>query len=358
MITVKEKLALVGWLDPQKDADWRKLADLLRDEDNDVRYDAVERIGYNLSRETTDLLLEALDDPDELVRVQCLEELGYRKDLTAADAGKLRPNLDDESELVRRYAASALAAAGDLSVIPLFKERLDRVSTTEQSSYCFALVALGQQAYLDRALGLLESDCYQTRCSVANSLGRIVDDGNRQRIVTALERTWQTEVSRAVWTTIERVMQETGMWEGIPKREPWQLVPNISLGPFVIGTKIDDYVARFGARLEEESDADLTGWQNYSLPHSDDYLCAEDGLLVSATARGGVTYKGAELVGLTIADLESLLGCCADDIGDAVEYDDGEVQTPYDFNDLGLQVWTVDDKVVTVSCLDYREEDD
>ena len=204
------KIALVGWLGPKKASDYRKLVNLVRDHDAEVRLRAVERIGFNGSRETTDLLLAALDDPDELVRVQGLEELSYRKDLTDADAERIRPCLDDESKLVRRYAATALAAARDLSAIPLLKERLDRAATAEQSSYCFALVELGEREYLDTALGLLEAECYQTRCSVANRIVDFVDDSNREWIVAALRKAWQTEASRAVRTTIERVQKEIG----------------------------------------------------------------------------------------------------------------------------------------------------
>ncbi|WP_193368239.1 HEAT repeat domain-containing protein [Pelagibius marinus] len=355
-MSLKEKLALVGWLDPRKDADYQKLAALVRDEEAEIRYEAIERIGANRSRETTDLLLEALDDPDELVRAQCLDELSYRNDLSTDDAGRIRPFLDDESELVRRSAAWALAAARDSSVIPLLKDRLTQVSTAEQGSYCFALTILGEAAYLDRAITLLQADCYQTRCSVANGFADVIDDTNREPIVAALEQAWQTETSRAVWTTIERVMQEIGAWKESPDREGWELIPNISLGPFVFGTEIDEYVDRFAARFKEDPEAGPEEWQTFSLPHSDDYLSVEEGVLVCVTGYKGVIYKGVDLVGLTLAELEKLLGCPPDDIGPTVEYENGEVQTAYDFDDFGLGVWTADDKVVSVSCLDYRED--
>lgn len=207
-MTNNSKIGRIASLDPNQASDYRELVDLVSDEDAEVRCNAIERIGYNRSRETTDLLLAALDDSDELVIVQCLEELGYRRDLSAADARVIRPYLDHESELVRRYAASALAAARDLSVASLLKERLTSVSTAEQSSYCFALAALGERDYLERALGLLDADCYHTRCSVANQVLRFVDDSNREWIVAALGRTLEKETARAVSSTIERTLKE------------------------------------------------------------------------------------------------------------------------------------------------------
>ncbi|GAB4370190.1 MAG: hypothetical protein Kow00114_30420 [Kiloniellaceae bacterium] len=143
-------------------------------------------------------------------------------------------------------------------------------------------------------------------------------------------------------------------------QKDWILVPNVSVGPFVFGTPISAYVAAFGARQAEEPDGSEkapSDWLVYNLPDSDAFLCAEDGRLVSVTAYEGVIYDGVDLIGLTIGDLEEHLGCPADEDGDPVEYDSGEVQVPHEFFDFGLQVWTVDDEVVSVSCLDYREEE-
>ena len=202
------KLGEIEVLDPEKPADYSELAALTRDPDNEVRYHAVERIGYSRSRQTTDLLMNALDDPDELVRVQCLEELSYRDDMGPVEAPRIRPCLNDRSELVRRYAASALATARDFSIIPLLKERLRQVSSAEQCSYCFALIELGERSYLETVLGLLKTDCYHTRCSVANCIGAFVDDSNRKRIVTALLDALECETSRAASTTIARALRE------------------------------------------------------------------------------------------------------------------------------------------------------
>lgn len=136
----------------------------------------------------------------------------------------------------------------------------------------------------------------------------------------------------------------------------WLLVPNISLGPFVFGSEVAAYIDKFGARLEVDPDAGHLELQTYSLPNTDGYLGVENGILISVTVRKGAFYKGVDIVGLRISELDSLLGCSADDCGPAVEYDSGEAQTPYDYFEFGLQVWTVAEKVVSVSCLDYRED--
>lgn len=205
-----EKIGRVSQLDPGKDADYRQLVALIADPDEEVRYWAIERIGTVETRETVNLLVRALADPAELVRVQCLEELSCRGDLTQADAVAIRPYLDDESELVRRYAVAALAAAGDRSIMPLLRERLEGASTAEQSSYCFALAALGDASYLDRALELLGAECYQTRCSVAYGIVDFVDDSNRERILGALKKARERETSRAARSSIEAAMKELG----------------------------------------------------------------------------------------------------------------------------------------------------
>lgn len=207
-----EKISHIGQLDPGKEADYRQLVAFISDPDGEVRYRVIERIGTDQTRETVDLLVGALTDSDDLARVQCLEELSCRGDLTDADAAAIRPYLDDGSELVRRYAAAALAAAGIRSIIPLLRERLASASTAEQTSYCFALAALGDGSYLDRALELLGAECYQTRCSVANGIVDFVNDSNRARIAGALKEAWERETTRAARSSIEAAMKELGVW--------------------------------------------------------------------------------------------------------------------------------------------------
>lgn len=135
--------------------------------------------------------------------------------------------------------------------------------------------------------------------------------------------------------------------------QSWEWVPNRRLGPFELGVPISHYVERFGA-VREPDDPDrspLEDWISYSLPGSDAYLCAEDDLLVSVTAHADVSFQGTELIGLTLAELERVLGCKADETGEPVLYDDGDIQTPHDFFDHGLQVWTRDGRVISLSCL-------
>jgi HEAT repeat protein len=205
-----KKIGRIRQLNPGKDVDYRQLVALLGDSDEEVRYWAIERVGAVQTRETVDLLVGALADPAELVRVQCLEELSCRGDLTEADAAAIRPYLNDESESVRRYAAAALAAARDRSIISLLRDRLASASTAEQSSYCFALAALGDGSALDQALELLEAKGHHTRCSVANGIIKFVDDSNRERIVGALKKAWERETTTAAKSSIEAALKELG----------------------------------------------------------------------------------------------------------------------------------------------------
>lgn len=134
----------------------------------------------------------------------------------------------------------------------------------------------------------------------------------------------------------------------------WQWVSNKSLGPILIGSDITKYVESLGAIYDETSD-DSTDWDTYVLPDYDAYIDVSGGKVVSITAYKEFIYNGKNVLGLTTMQLDQMLGCTADDIGEPVEYDDGDVKTPYDYFDLGLQVWASDGVITSVTCMSYDD---
>ena len=57
---------------------------------------------------------------------------------------------------------------------------------------------------------------------------------------------------------------------------------------------------------------------------------------------------------MNIIELVNILDCSADEVGESVIYDDGDIRTPYEYFDLGLQLWTSKQRVTSVSCLTYE----
>lgn len=136
----------------------------------------------------------------------------------------------------------------------------------------------------------------------------------------------------------------------------WEWKPNTSLGPIEVGSKIDVYVASLGFVYDEDSDPE-DEWVSYVDKSGDIYIEVSGGLVVSVTSYREFYYKNSNIIGRTIIELGALLGCVADEIGSAVEFDDGDIKNSYDYFDLGLQVWASQGVITSATCLSYDSED-
>lgn len=135
----------------------------------------------------------------------------------------------------------------------------------------------------------------------------------------------------------------------------WEWIPNSSLGSIKLGDQISHYVETFHLIKEDNEDHDdITNWVSYDLPSMDAYIDAENGIVVAITSYEEFIYKEKNIVGINVSELRKLLGCNPDEIGDSVLYDDGDVQTPLTYTDLGLKLWVRDEKVVYASCTNYE----
>ncbi|WNF48445.1 hypothetical protein RHP75_08540 [Pseudomonas sp. SG20056] len=132
----------------------------------------------------------------------------------------------------------------------------------------------------------------------------------------------------------------------------WDWTPNKSLGPVKIGSSIDAYILSLGFIYDEDSDP-ADGWVSYIDKAGDVYIDVSDGLVVSITSYGEFYYKSLNLIGATILELGALVGRVADEVGSAVEFDDGDIKNSYDYFDLGLQVWASQGVITSATCLSY-----
>ncbi len=134
----------------------------------------------------------------------------------------------------------------------------------------------------------------------------------------------------------------------------WQWVPNKSLGPIIIDSKISDYFENLNV-VRDETSTDSTDWDTYIVPANDVYIDVDGEDVVSITAYREFKYDGKNVIGMTTAQLEKVLGCTPDEVGEAVEYDDGDVKTSFDYFDLGLQIWASDEVITSATCLSYDD---
>ena len=126
--------------------------------------------------------------------------------------------------------------------------------------------------------------------------------------------------------------------------------PNKGLGPIALDTRIDEAVRKYSAYLFAE-DVDEIGLVTYILPEVDVRLDVEGEKIVAIRSSTDFYYQNENMIGMTIFQAGSLLGKIADEIGNEVEYDDGDTQVCFEFFDEGLQVWTSQGRIVSATCL-------
>lgn len=131
----------------------------------------------------------------------------------------------------------------------------------------------------------------------------------------------------------------------------WEWEPNSSLGPIKLGDQVSHYVEKFHLKDANDDNDDITGWVSYVLPSVDTYVYVENGIIVSITSYEEFIYKEKNIIGVKTSELLNILGRDPDEIGVSVLYDNGVIQTPFEYLDLGLQLWIKDEEVVSASCI-------
>lgn len=135
-------------------------------------------------------------------------------------------------------------------------------------------------------------------------------------------------------------------------KESWIWIPNKSLGPITIGSPVEAYINKLGFSCDEDSDDSTECYVDKS---GDIYIDALDGLVESITSYREFYYKHVNLIGSSILELGTLIGKVADEAGESVEFEDGDVKSCYDYFDLGLQVWASRGIITSASCLTYDD---
>lgn len=157
--------------------------ELLNDRSERVRIAAVECLGAFQGGLSPVKLYPSLEDSSFLVRIGALETLALLKDLKALP--RIAPLLSDENPLVRAYAARSIAALQGGSYTQVIHEALKKEKEdSAKVGLLEALFLLGKGDALSSFLGLLLSDDYRVRCSVANSLENM--PLNKLQIETAI----------------------------------------------------------------------------------------------------------------------------------------------------------------------------
>ena len=182
-------------------ASLRLLVELLRDRRRStwLRCEVAEALGRVRHRAVIPPLVDALKDPEALIRLCAAESLGQ---LAATEAvAPLTALLRDADSLVRGYAADSLGKLGiDASVLrhALARERSPHARVRIVAS----LVRMGRNS--PRALlHFLGARDYRVRCSAANLLAEVTPRRTKPATLAAIRARLATEPTPAARSSLE-----------------------------------------------------------------------------------------------------------------------------------------------------------
>lgn len=194
-----ERIGLAG--DPSAAGELKAIAG---DVSAEVRMRVIEALG-RLAQGSSDAVIDALSDEDELVRVHAAEALSAA---TPKSLRALHAALRDRSPLVRSYAAAALGRVGDRAESAVLYKALRRERhQAARLGYYEGLWMLGESEALDMVVQLLRNGHYRTRLAAAKALSStFMSSATCERIVNVLQERVEAEKHSVTRLTISRLL--------------------------------------------------------------------------------------------------------------------------------------------------------
>ncbi|WP_397301576.1 hypothetical protein [Nonlabens ulvanivorans] len=96
-----------------------------------------------------------------------------------------------------------------------------------------------------------------------------------------------------------------------------------------------------------------TEWETYSLEDEGVYLYVENNKIISIVSDLECLYNGRNIIGMNINEFINFYGIEPIGEPDALYVNENEFQIVYEFDDIGLQVWCLNDVIETVIASDY-----
>ncbi|WP_347989508.1 hypothetical protein [Methylomonas sp. AM2-LC] len=132
----------------------------------------------------------------------------------------------------------------------------------------------------------------------------------------------------------------------------WEWVPNFSLGIIKLGDQIASYIDTLHLLDDDdEDDGHATDLVGYKIPNVEIYIYVDNESIISITSYEEFIYKDKNIIGMSVNQLSEILGCEPSEIGTSVLFDNGEIQTPFEYFHLGLQLWVSNEIVASASIM-------
>lgn len=150
--------------------------ELVRDEDEAVRMDAVRMLAFSRDPRAIPALVEALADPSLGVKAAASEAL-VRKGSAAVGPTieRLTEALDAGDVVTARFAAKTLGLIGDGTIAPVLRELLASEDRFVVAEIALALGRLRDREAVPRLLEMLAIEDRNVRFAVVSALGQIAD---------------------------------------------------------------------------------------------------------------------------------------------------------------------------------------
>jgi serine/threonine protein kinase len=173
---------------------------LLKDENEEIRTDAIRTLEFSHDPRALAALVEALGDPSLKVKAEAIQAVVKLGEQAAGPVIRLLNDaLDEGDNLTARFAAKALGLIGDKSISPVLVELL---RGDDEFVACEAALALGRLAEskaVPDLVALLEDRNGNIRFAAAEALGRICDPGARDALRSKLNDEDEGVQAKARW---------------------------------------------------------------------------------------------------------------------------------------------------------------
>lgn len=203
---INNKLDVIAQLSKKIEDCIDQLLGFCDDDNEEVRYRAIETLGIIKNCETEKIVYRSIEDTDELVRSTALEILGSWEDKKAED--KIGPFLKDSSSLVRSAAVISLAQIGSVKYVDEIIERLKTAESEDKVSLYYYLCRSGRNEYIPLFLNGLFDEFYRIRCATANLLIDLVDETNLEFMLNFLKLVLKKETTIAAKSSIKNTIDD------------------------------------------------------------------------------------------------------------------------------------------------------
>jgi serine/threonine protein kinase len=156
---------------------------LLKDENEEIRSDAVRTLEFSHDPRALSALVEALRDPSFKVKaeaVRAIVKLGEQA--TGPVIRVLNDAIDEGDNLTARYAAKALGLIGDRSISSVLVELLKSEDKFVACESALALGRLGESKAVPDLIAVLDEPNGNVRFAAAEALGQICDPIAREAL--------------------------------------------------------------------------------------------------------------------------------------------------------------------------------